>query len=350
MDLIHRVLGLTAAIGNGTARISVNFIKVNWLLMIGLGCAVFFAGNEARYALANSTTPREIAIADVAAQQEADKNFVCVRGELVDKAVFTLTDTRHGRTTKASYYPLLDDEHKLGVLVRTSGTQRPGAPGVITLTGMLMPMPSDLQRILTQPGVSLGKAAFDPDHVLEWNRRPGDPVAWSIGTGLLAVLLLAMLTTWRNRYIVFRPIGDAPASGTAAETQGDEPLPVWASGVFALETIARRFTNMRSVLLVAEGMPVACADVDASSSFMGVKTADRRGIWGMVMPVDRLRTIEFGFQYYGLGRRPAVRIRHAADNREMTAVLACEGDPELGAVAARLTTPPSPAPAPEPAR
>jgi len=59
MDVVHRVLGIAAAVGNRVGRMSINFIKLNWLLMFGLGAGLVGAGNELRYALVNgSALPR----------------------------------------------------------------------------------------------------------------------------------------------------------------------------------------------------------------------------------------------------------------------------------------------------
>ncbi|MBZ0153075.1 MAG: hypothetical protein K8J09_16250 [Planctomycetes bacterium] len=341
MDLLYRVMGLAAAIGDRTSRFSINFIKLNWVLMIAVGVGLFTTSNELRYALTNDRLPRSIGVKDAVTHLDVDKNFVTVHGDLIREAVFTHTTTRRGSSrTDASYYALLDDQHERALLVRTSGTTRPGtATGTVDLTGMLMPIEGSLQKELARTGGDIGGVAFDTAYVLEWGRRPGDPMLWSIAAAVLAVVFLAMLTTWRRRYVVFGKV-DRPLSDIApTEVPADEVVPVRGSGVFRLGQHTRRFTNMGAVLVDAEGTPVLCANVDASSRFMGVKTTDRRGIWTIELPSAGLRSLDVGHQYYGFRRRPALRVHHADGNREATTVMSCDDLAALRTLADRLTSP-----------
>lgn len=345
MDLVYRVLGLAAAVGTATSRISINLIRINWVLMVGLGCGLVVAGNEVRFALANDAAPRALAVADVMRHADVDRNFVTVQGELVPGAVFTHTTTRNRtKTTDASYYALLDEQHEHAVLVRTPGSSLPGRDtGKVALTGMLMPIDSDLQAELARTSGRIEDVRFDTEYVLEWGRHPGDLGVWSALTAVLAIALLAMLTTWRNRYVVFRASGALPdPDGAAAPLPVDEPLPVRVSGIFQLAQHTRRFTNMRAVLADAEGTPVVCANVDASSSFMGVKTADRVGIWTIPLPQRELQSIDVGYQYLGFRRLPALRVRHRGSKREVTTVLNCDDGGSLRVLADRLTAPSAP--------
>jgi hypothetical protein len=344
MEIVHRVLGIIAAIGNRLSRLSINFIKLNWVAMIGLGFLLTFAANETRYALANDRTPRAISVADALAHQDIDRNFVAVSGTLVATALFRETNSRHGVTTvKASYFPLIDRAAGRALLVKRKGdvADRRGSEET-TVSGMLMPIDGDLAAELRKTGGRVDDLPIDTEYVLEAGRAPGDLVTWAL-TGIgSAALLLALLVVWQRRYVIFR------AERTGAAADGGVPaaavprIDLRASGTFTLpEQKPRRFLAMPAALLAGPaGAPVLAANVDASSNIMGVRVADRRGIWTLELPADVADALEPGYQYLGFGRRPAFRIRHrGAGGKDRVTVVSCADATQRSALAALLAQP-----------
>jgi hypothetical protein len=103
-------------------------------------------------------------------------------------------------------------------------------------------------------------------------------------------------------------------------------------------------------LVAADGRIVACANIDASSHFMGFKTNDRAGMWTIDLAIDGLPQVELGYQYYGRRRLPAVRVLHSERGKQRTTVLACDDENVRAMVVARLgKQPPPPMASSEPA-
>jgi len=340
MDLLYRVMGLAAAIGEGLSRLSVHGIQLNWVLMSALGGCLVVTGNELRCALDNDTEPRRIDVADALLYPDPDHAFVMVHGELVAEPMFTYGQaTPRNYTVEASYYALLDQEHERALLVRTRGYLLPGtATGTVDLIGMLVPVEQGLQNELARTKGVLGGVAFATDYVLEWNRRPGDPWLWAGASAALAVALLAMLTTWRNRYVVFRCVDRQFDQVDPLALHREEPLPTFASGVFRHGGHLRRLTNFPALLADDDGTPVLCANVCEASDVMDVETAGHRSVWTITLPGTMLRAIDVGYLYHNLRRRPAVRVHHADGNREATTLMSCDHLGTLRLVAERLAS------------
>jgi hypothetical protein len=349
MDLVQRVLGVAAWFAFATARRSINLVPLLALAMIGLGVLAVYASNEVRYALANGAEPKVTTVADTRRLDDAEGHFVSLQGELIAEPVFEYTETRRrsgSTTTKASYFALLDADGKTALLVKTQGTTRPTmAADSAGLLGMLMPMDSDLQRELDRSSGSFGEVSFDRRFVLEFGRRPGNVALWSSLSSVSALALLALLTAWSRRYVIFRS-DDQAVVAPAPAPPVDEAIFVHASGLFTLGGLSKRFPWMPAGLVAADGRIVVCSNIDASSSFMGFKTNDRAGMWTIDLAIDGLPAVELGYQYYGRRRLPAVRVFHSEGGKRKTTVLACDDDNVRAMVVARLGKQPPPPMAP----
>lgn len=325
MDVVYRVLGFAAAVGERLSRISFNFLQLNWLVMIGLAVLLGKATTEVRYALANAATPRAVSVAEVLQHRDLEHNFVAVSGLLLATTAYRDTTSRRGRTTvNASYQPLLDSDRSRGILVK-----RAGAVGdrntleATTVTGMLVPIDSDLREALQRDGGRIEQTTIDPDYVLEVGRAPGDLMTWSAISVGAAVALLALLVVWQRRYVVFRAAAHAPLTAPPGDGTG---LDLRASGRFTLGPKQhRRFLATPAILAHrADGIPALLANVDASSRWFGIKTGDLAGTWVLELPIDAAALAESGYQYFGLRRRPGLRIRHTdAAGKRTTTVIDC---------------------------
>ncbi|MFN8824291.1 MAG: hypothetical protein ACK501_04945 [Planctomycetota bacterium] len=345
MDLVYRALGLAASFAFATARRSINFVPFLALVMFGFGALAVYASNEVRYSLANGAEAKVSTVAETRRLDDAEGHFVSLQGELIAEPVFEYTETRRGSRstkTKASYFALLDADGKTALLVQTQGTTRPAVtPDAAGLLGMLMPMKSDLQRELDRASGSFGEVSFDRRFVLEFGRRPGSVALWSSLAAFGSLTLLALLTAWSRRYVIFRGDADAVVAPTAAPPV-DEAIFVHASGLFTLGGVSKRFPWIPAGLVAADGRIVACANIDASSHFMGFKTNDRAGMWTIDLASDGLPQFEIGYQYYGRRRLPAVRVFHSEGGKSRTTVLACEDENVRAMVVARLGKQPPP--------
>jgi len=166
---------------------------------------------------------------------------------------------------------------------------------------------------------------------------------------LAAVAMLALLTAWSRRYVVFRSDTGAVVAPVAAPS-AEEAIFVLASGQFTLGGTSKRLPWIPAGLVAADGRIVVFSNIEASSHFMGIKTKDLAGVWTIDFAIDGLPQFELGYQYYGRRRFPAVRVFHSEGGKQRTSVLACEDDNVRALVVARLGKQPPPPMAPtEPA-
>ena len=322
MEIVYRLMGLAASLGERLSHVRVNFVPLNVPLMLGLGSLALTAGTEAREALVNLGTPRHASVGDVVAHRDMERNYVAVHGILVPGTGF---EEREAGEVRHSYVPLVDAEGRQGLLVEVEGEIGDEPPRAGVHTGMLRPMEHALWVHLKEEGGAIDGVPMDTSYVLHIGARPGDArlfVALTAASGL-ALLLLAV--TWLKRYVVYRRDASASAIELQEAASLAEGIAVGATGLFRLDDrTARRFLDVPSVLTRAEtGELVISAHVDASEKFMGEKVADRKGVWVIASPASGLHGGVRGWLYRGLGRRPALRLRMAgeAGARESEAIL-----------------------------
>ena len=328
MHLIARLLGLAAAIGNRTSRFSINGFQLNWLLLVALGVGVSFTSRELHYAMQNSAEPSVLRVNQASSSESFVGSFVKVVGTLYAEPLFTRERTRRGSPlTETSYYVILDRESKHGMLVETRGEARPNHDQGGTV-GMLMPMPAELKARVDELQKSQDSFSIESGLLLECGRRPGSWLGLTILSTVMAAGLVAMSAAWFRRYVIFRESPAPAAVSDPASTAGDksDALPVVASGVFWLGSVSKRFTNLPAFLVSVDGVPVLCSNVDASTSFMGVKTSDLRGIWVIALPKGAIHSSELGLQFYGLAAKPGIRLQLQDSKKKKQAVVICCAD------------------------
>ncbi len=336
MTLVFRFLGVAAALGQRLSRFSVNFVQLNWVVMVGLGALVVFGTKQARDAWVNQDGSHAVSIAEVLEHRDLDHNFVTVAGSLLPVAVFEKTkSSRHSSSTtvESSYLPLIDRQGRRALLVKISGSPRSKQELHDTqLTGMLEPLESGVRERLLANGGRIDDLPIDTDVMLVADEAPGNLLVWAPLTGLAALLLLAMLVTWQKRYVVFQGAAMAGAGNEPPIGEREAGIDLRASGPFRLDAKNRkRFLNVPCGLGRLDSGPIALfSNIDASSSFMGVTTAKRAGTWAILLEPEALAQLEPGFQYVGWSRRPALRVhfRETPSSKLDTALLSCADDAE----------------------
>lgn len=347
MQVLWRWLGMAARCGESLSRRSLNFLPLHWLSMVAVGYLVVVGWRETGYALKNDAAPRSTDVTSVLARPDLDRNFVAVDGTLVPEAVFERTKSSRtdGTIVEESYQLLCSRADRKALLVMRKGQASAGKePYDTTVTGLLVPLDEEVGRHLAQAGGTIGGVAVDPKWMLEADRRPGSFPVWLATTLVAAAWLLAMLVAWQRRYVVFQPARAEPAPPReTTPTTGD----VRASGRFAVAghkprrflAIPVQFGRLRSGRIGLQ------AHVDASSYFLGVKTADREGLWTISLEPEVLAKAEVGQQYIGFQRRPALRFHHEdARGRRTTTVVSCATEAErrglVQALAELVASPP----------
>lgn len=336
MNLVYRVLGIAAGVMHASGH-----PPLGWLVF---GCFFYgtaAAGNELRYALSNDGSPRTTTVAATLQAGDGEGQYVSLEGRLVpDVAYVDEVFQNRRKKVEASYYALVDDDWRQGLLVRTKGTSPPNAQvhsGHVALVGMLMPMRTQLQEELARTGGLFGGVRFDDRFVLELGRRPGPLAFWGAVVAFGGLSLLALLVAGLKQSQVFRP---NPHPGLPMVGQLPRPpVVVWASAVFARSFGMRLFNFVPAGLAHVDGRLLLGTNSGEASRFLGFQRVPLTGLWIVDLAEEGLPRFELGWQFYGLRRRRAVRIHHRFGGTSATTILACDDDKELGAVAALLTSP-----------
>lgn len=319
--MFHRLLGVVAVVGQRLSLVRINFIPLHLAAMIGLGVLASLGTKTYRDALVNDREPRQVTLAEVLDHVDTVHNFVAVKGTLIPEPLFQVTQKRSGREqVEASFLPLLDRDKPRALLVRHAGDFPPGKEARdAVVTGMLVSLDDKVRGELVRTGGKIQNVPFDLDYMLEENAKPGNAVAWGVTTAVATLLLLAMFVTWRWKYVVFRATG-APELQPAAAAAPEGAIALRLSGHLRLANHKRHFVDMPAMVVRDDdGQLLVLSNIDASSTFFGVKTTDRRGLWSAILDAGRLAEMETGDQYLGWQRRPALRLAAA----EGAVVLSC---------------------------
>lgn len=148
--MIHRLLGVVAAVTNDISRIRINFVPLHIVAMIGFGALATFGGKATRDGLVNGQAPRAVSIAELLDHVDTGHNFVTVSGTLIPEAVFQKTDASSSRGhVEASFVPLLDRDGHRAMLIRRAGDFPAGRELQETqVTGMLVELESGVRKQL----------------------------------------------------------------------------------------------------------------------------------------------------------------------------------------------------------
>jgi hypothetical protein len=161
----------------------------------------------------------------------------------------------------------------------------------------------------------------------------GNPWTSAVAAALILGLAALFVVATLMRNTVFQPTGGVMRS---MEASPSEPVPIGATGVFVLEQqrgfARKRFVQMPAfVVRVDDGGAVVCANIDASSRFMGFTTSKREGIW--TLPIDSVSPgdCRTGFLYWGLSRFSALKFpyRDVTDGTKRVAILSAATDEAL---------------------
>ena len=339
MELVFRALGLAASANQALSRHRVNFVPSNWIIA-GVAVAILvFNVQGYMEAARNGRDPQAVALNVLSGSAEG--SFVKTKGTLHPTAGFQYGETDSNGSIKRvtmELVPLVDEATGQAVIVQLPAQHRFGsAPREIEISGMLRPMQAFLTNELRQTNFDLNGVRVLPGRVLVGDDTPGEAGAWQLGMALSgAVVGLFLLLTFK-RNVIFVPGASASAPVSAsAETAGE----VYATGTFTLDKHSARFISVPSaVSRLDNGDFAALANVDASSTFMGMKYRDRTGVWMMHMAAGSIEKIQEGVLYFGRRATPAVKFqyRDGISSRTRTAILSVPVTETRANVVAELT-------------
>ena len=343
--LWYRLLGVAALVGQRLSRQRVNFVPLNWPLMVGLVGLAIWSLIMVRDGVVNGTTPRRVALSELVLHKgDLGKNYVRTTGMLIPESQVTKvkTDKNSGaETLETVWVPLADTVSKKILLVqRAEAFEQAGQPHAETITGMLVPIDGELHKEMESSASPGASHTLDLDFMLVEGKSPANPALWIPLFLLSSALGAAMVVTFLSRYIVWRRTGEASIPLRPSRALPDS-LNLRATGDFALDGKAKdRFLEVPAGIWFSPGGDVvAFARVNASSKFMGFVTQDRNGTWVMPLGNPRGQSVERGEIYLGGKQRPALRWKPEGQS---AVILSTDTDDECQALLDVLSHQPEP--------
>jgi len=194
------------------------------------------------------------------------------------------------------------------------------------VTGMLRPMDSDLRAKAQEGGGTIEGVPLDLDTMLVEGEQPGNALVWGLVAGAAALLLALFVITFLMKYVVFQKVPLAPGRfGGAPDVDPAQGANVRVTGNFLLDgKSGQRFLDVAAGYGSLETGELAfVSNIDASSRFMGVTTASRKGMWAVIFQNGSARVLDHGLLYAGFTPRPALRVdyREIATGKPSQAIL-----------------------------
>jgi hypothetical protein len=202
----------------------VNFIPINWIVMIGLAIATIIVTQKARDGLVNSNVPMALPFQEAIGRKDLTNRFVSVSGILVPEAsqTFIRSSRRHGDKVEAVYVPFFTEDKATPMLfVQYSEALAEKTAHQATATGMLRSPDSRLVEKAPQIQKRFAPSTFDLANVLVAGEQPGSPwqyVALAVTFGFLCVSMLYA----RFAHFVPAAIPEDPLTSRASRLMEDE--------------------------------------------------------------------------------------------------------------------------------
>jgi hypothetical protein len=116
--------------------------------------------------------------------------------------------------------------------------------------------------------------------------------------------------------VIFRADGKGenssqPPEPTTGEATTQDLSGLRVSGPFRLDGREElRFVSVPAAFMDGFSDLLFTANIDASTTFLGIRVASRAGTWRLAVPRLGADTRQLGTQYFGTRARPAVRLRY----------------------------------------
>lgn len=337
MELVYRLLGFFAAINQWMGRNSIYFVPLNVIALLGsLGLAAggLIAAATAFDQLDSApveVTPVTATLDSVLDGAHAEGAYIAVTAELEPDLLLQYGTQKTGseelQSVDVAWAPFIDRRKGRALYIELEGKVAPIARrGQYTATGVLEKLDTRVATELQKTAGRAGPFAVDTQNMLHEGEKPATRASveaqLTFGGILLAIsspIALLFLVTMSTNSIIFRktPPGSGAHASQAVAT-GAKPGPIFASGNFNLDRKHFRIFNFVPAAAgrMENGEIGALCNVNASSSFMGITTAKREGIWHFAAAPADLVAVETGELYFGFKRRPSLRLR-AKDARRL---------------------------------
>lgn len=305
--MFYSLLGRIASVNRRLHRTRINFIPLDVALMAALGAGCLLGVHMITEARAN-VAPRAVTVDDIIARRVSSGTWVTMKG-LLDARVILETGSKgsNGKLSevKARYAPLVDESTGRAVFVALPLTHDYSGTTRMAFSGMLRGLPDVAKKTVDREGGNVRGIPVELDHALMLNQEPASEAAGFWLIAFCAPVLALMLFAAAKRHTIFRK-----SAATAMPTASTSPIEMRATGTFRLNVNdSERFVEMPvGATLLQSGEVMLLANVDASSSFFGVRTSQREGMWTLVLPHGAMGAIERGEMFFAGERRPAAQI------------------------------------------
>jgi hypothetical protein len=321
MRILFSILGLVARLNERLSHYRINFIPLNWIVMVALFVTCSGAFVSLLNALEPNVPPSAVTIADVVQSRLTGHNYVTLRGVMHPEMAI---EKKEDHQVVSRWEPLVDPNTKQALMVEVDTDGQLGyLPLPTTVTGRVWPLENELRDKLQDSGLSRN---IDLEHmVIQGLRDPGDKsggLELLLGWGSVLALFVA---TYLMRYVVFQRTGRRVARTGDSSGYPAAGIDLRLTGSMTLDGGAcKRFLNVPAALATLEhGELALVSHIDASSYFMGIRMMKRAGIWASIIRPGTLEDSELGLLYIGLATRPAVRVRYmdAATGKRAVSIL-----------------------------
>ncbi|MCY2950657.1 MAG: hypothetical protein NTU53_01610 [Planctomycetota bacterium] len=352
MDIVYRVLGFVAMITEKLSRTRVNFIPINWLLIVLVTIFLGLSIREVHEGLANADSASLVSLADALTNPDLLDKYVTIDAALVlqDTLLYAKKNSDKVEDAESLWTPLLDPAAKHAMYAKLPPTQAPaGSFSRNGVTGMLRSIDSNLKTEVQRTGRQTAGVLINTDRMLVIGQKPSRlgitiPIAIALALALTLMLLSVFI-----RYTVFRSMPQPRAVISRAATdqppQPDQLDGLRLTGFLSLtETDRQRFFNVPATLAnLDSGERALLSNINASITYMGAVTKNRAGLWASIIKPASLAAPEYGQLYFGLRAYPALRIRYTDPiaNRPLCTILALPTESARESLRHSLYAPPA---------
>lgn len=328
MEIFNRILGLVAVIMEKLGRQSINFIPLNFVLMLGALLGSTAAGGIAGTLYENiqrgEVEPRKLKLTELL---DYEKNDIKIDEPVIVEGSFVPTyGMQYGRQKKTSpemdvtdaWAPLVDWRGRRGMFVRLSDKNEnlEARAANREFTGWLDHIDTELRDELNTVNGKIEGIAMNTSVQFHEGKPMSYEASWNgflilvpLSAGLGIAGLLSLIAMWR-RYIIFGRKSFEPGSAALSAPTTDDLPNVKLSAFFKLNDHGKVFHNVPVAWgFSEEGELVFLSNIDASSKFMGFTTSNRAGVWSLVIPTNEIEWVQYGRHYWGGGAKPALRIK-----------------------------------------
>ncbi|MEM7184996.1 MAG: hypothetical protein AAF518_29145 [Spirochaetota bacterium] len=342
MSIIYKILGIFARINEYLSRQSVNLIQINWIL-IGFSFVGFAAalGNYFE-SVAMNKTPQVISIEDIATSYEHNKRYVTVKG-IYDPHFGIEYGTKSKGSTEINvthiFIPIIESKQDkntkqnttFGVYVKHDKDFQIAKPkDAVEVTGIINHLYYTVETELVKMKDTKG---INPNFSIDPNETPPS-TSWAIVMLLVSSFFLFGFT-WIRRYKIVQTNREKiSVSSTQMEQfstfadETSEQAQQFVDGELTGKMFFKRGGNRNfcfipvRVNFLEDGSILCASNIDASSTFFGIRTKKRKGIWTVAFQKGEVLDVKNIYQYFGFKRYPGIQIKFSSSSENKNLLLA----------------------------